>query len=739
VTSRFYDGVAEYGFPRRTVHSHQIRLVRNEEMPAGALTDGPSQVAERGIEKSKVPWPEPRALKLQLSAIKSAAAITWADAVQQSLNRLLVTETYDDPTVQECLSQLSKLATEADAVARSLGSYEDQTMLLGVKYGIERRIELWNSVRAAASQQTEAEILALHQKQDLPHVLALIDSLRRYLDEAPHGPDWIVFLGLDGLQETLQSGRREQTAIVASRIIRQLSTANLSSNQQAFLRTPRLDAFRKALPLLTAERFDMGVLLQHVELLEYTNHPLAQKMVADTWNHLRYSPMETYRNVAKVLDLHYRNANVRFSMTEEFANSFLPAVKHARAPVREQILGADVQGQSTSLTQMHVKFLPDPDEIQMKLEANGVMSAQTESSRGSVTLLNRNKSHFNVQKLFSLDPNDGLHLGRTHASASAKTDLLGMRTRYDTFPLLGTMVRRIARQKHYESKPLATQILKDRIAFRLKQKIDKQLDVQMRAARERIEQNVIRPLHDMELEPEALAMYTTQDRIVLRGRLASSDQMAAFNSRPQALANSLLSIQLHESALNNFLAQMDLGGREVGIRDLVQEILNEWELNSVKIPEDIQNDIQITMTEHQPVRIRCEDNRIRIELSVRKLATEFDRWKNFRVTVHYIPLTDGFSCDLHRDGPVELKSLGKYSLRGSDRFALAAVFTKVFSPNRPIKIINDSLKNDPRMGTLNVEQFVIRDGWVGLSVCPRVGTQISRRPSNLPARPPTYR
>jgi hypothetical protein len=350
-----------------------------------------------------------------------------------------------------------------------------------------------------------------------------------------------------------------------------------------------------------------------------------------------------------------------------------------------------------------------------------------------VTLFNQNRSKFMVQKLLALDT-FGMRVGRTQATASANTALTGMMTRYDPLPIVGTMVRRIARQKHYESKPLATRILNGRIAYRAKQKIDLQLEQQMVAARQRLESRVIQPLQEMSLSPEALSMYTTQDRIVMRGRLAGVDQMAAHSARPRALAESQLSLQIHESALNNFFAQMQLGGREVGLRSLIREIMDEWNMHSLEIPEEIQDDIKLILVDRQPVLVRCDQDRIRLDIAVKQLSTEFDRWRNFKVRVYYVPVTEGFSCDLRRDGVVELQSLGRHNLRGGDRLALAAIFTRVFSPNRPIKIINDRLKNDTRLANLNVEQCTVRDGWIGLSVCRDDQSQMSRRgPRPLPS------
>ena len=89
------------------------------------------------------------------------------------------------------------------------------------------------------------------------------------------------------------------------------------------------------------------------------------------------------------------------------------------------------------------------------------------------------------------------------------------------------------------------------------------------------------------------------------------------------------------------------------------------------------------------------------------------RFENFAVRANYIPQSSGFQCDLVRDDAIYL--LGNRRRQ----FALRAIFTKVFSKNRPIPVINPELSNDQRLADLFVNQFVAHDGWVGISFTKR--------------------
>jgi hypothetical protein len=147
----------------------------------------------------------------------------------------------------------------------------------------------------------------------------------------------------------------------------------------------------------------------------------------------------------------------------------------------------------------------------------------------------------------------------------------------------------------------------------------------------------------------------------------------------------------------------------------MQRVIEQFELKGVTIPADIPEGVYVAFAESDSVRVECDQDRVSIVLAISELAADQHRWRNFFVRAHYAPQhTSAFRCDLVREGPVELQ--GKRRLSATDDFELRAVFTKVFSKNRSIPLIHPQLTDDPRMQDLQINQFVARDGWVGISV-----------------------
>ena len=111
----------------------------------------------------------------------------------------------------------------------------------------------------------------------------------------------------------------------------------------------------------------------------------------------------------------------------------------------------------------------------------------------------------------------------------------------------------------------------------------------------------LQPLHKLALNPVALDMQTTEERMVARYRLAGFHQLAAHTPRPQAPANSVLSVQIHESALNNLLDQFGWAGREANFRDLHRELGELFRRQNWTLPEDFPDDVTVS----SPSPIRC--------------------------------------------------------------------------------------------------------------------------------------
>ena len=474
------------------------------------------------------------ALQNAIDEFNDPRAVIWGQRVRGDLDALKTAESLAEPIVFQTLGDLRTRLGDVEALAASIADTDEASRLRRTAYAIRRRWDAWAAVYQAALPNAVQSAARIVDRFDRTEMLARLTSLREVLSRHQHGESWGKYLYLQELEQLAVSPHVHDPQIradAATRVLARMHADELGEMQRKFLDLPALQGFEKELRKWSAYDVDLANLLVNLEAFEEQPFAITSLPLIETWSRLRFSAVPQHVKLATAIDQHYRNANVRLSVTEEFLNRMIPAVQNARAPVREIVMGAQVEGQSQSRMHLSVDVLPDEERIKLLLRGKGKMASKTQSNARGVTLLNRNDSQFYIEKLFVIDT-DGLRVGRSNARASGDTNLIGLRTQFDSLPLLGPLVRRIAKQKHLESKPQARRIFENLVALRTSEQIDARASQQIAEAQQRAEERIINRLKSLDLNPATVSTMATNDRLTYRGRLAGEHQLAAYTVRP---------------------------------------------------------------------------------------------------------------------------------------------------------------------------------------------------------------
>ena len=217
--------------------------------------------------------------------------------------------------------------------------------------------------------------------------------------------------------------------------------------QRRVLEDKTLTALADQLRLWANEGVDLHDVLTNVEQYESTGLPSDARNVATALRRMKCSAQEQDRQMAQKLDEHYRNANIRIAMTNDFLNRLAPSQPVANGVVNDTILGAWVNGSSKTNSKLSVKFIPDPKRLHFWIDTEGTVDSSTLSGSGSATFSHDGTSNFLVHKAVILDEH-GLGIAKAVAETSGYTQLTGVHTEYDGMPLVGTIVRNIAISQH---------------------------------------------------------------------------------------------------------------------------------------------------------------------------------------------------------------------------------------------------------------------------------------------------
>jgi hypothetical protein len=413
--------------------------------------------------------------------------------------------------------------------------------------------------------------------------------------------------------------------------------------------------------------------------------------------------------------MNYRNANVRVAAHGDLLNRFLPQPAESAGDVDEFVAGVPVHGTQRTRTRLLLRLLPDDRQIRLGLEAHGEVDSDTAATSGPATVFTTGDTRFLARKLLLFDE----HRWRLFpAIAAARNDssLAGVRTDFDPFPILNSLVHSVVRSKHEERRWSAEREVENRVSQQAQVQLDSEADPKFSQLTSKATQALVEPLERLALEPTPIALATTDERVIFRYRLAGAEQLGGHTPRPRAPADSLLSVQLHESSINNALTNLDLAANTFELRSLYESVAARLGRPDIKVPDDVPEGVQVTFAAENPLQVRLADNAAEVTLRIDRLEAERQTWRDLTVIATYEPEANGLDAVFARNVAIRLS--GK-NLTTRSNIVLRGVFSKMFTRNKQVHLLPERVLADARLADLAVNQLVVHDGWVGLAIGPR--------------------
>jgi len=671
-------------------------------------------------------FPLPQALVSQLLQLaQEEPSALWAQQTLELVYKLCTPSTEPGPTTVELLRQLRNVSVNAPNAAMDPPL---EILIARTQYAMSRWLDIW-SVAAIAPRITEIKTADNDAAADDSSLLAAIAAVDTLTRKGATGKAWREYLQVDALRDLADpqsDAHAEQRREVARRVLDRLESTQLSRPQRQFIANGPVAKLQKELRVWATEPISMARLMADLEKYERTNLASDAQAVADDYRALHWADTPEAEQLSKHVDTHYRNANLRVAVSGQLLNRMVPQPQAIEAPVRDRVVNVPVYGTSTTFTKLFVRLVPDPRRIRIGMEAEGLVASDTVSTSGPATLYNEGQSTFLVRKLLVLGP-QGLAVWPAVAEAENNFNyLVSLETDFDGVPLVGSLVRNIARNQHEQVRDEARMEVEQKIAIRARDQLDAEMRPHLIKAAESIEQKQAATLHRLGMELAPVNFSTTEERVAARLRLGSPRQLGAHTPRPRAPSDSWFSMQLHESSLNNVLEQLDLDGRAFSLQELfawVAEKLDKPELNNL---EDLPENVHLTFAPQDAIRLHCKDGHIEVTFAFSELTQGRNRWRDFTVRSLYRPQAQGLNPCFVRDGTISLD--GK-TVRGKAQPVLRSIFSKVMSRNRDLSLLGEQLTSDPRVQDLDVTQFVVEDGWIGLAYSPRrVRSNVARQP-----------
>ncbi len=663
-------------------------------------------------------WPVPESLLRMLDNLAQqddSNACEWADSIERDINGLDRLPPHAIPQAAVLLKHLRSLSAQADSLAVHTRQIQINFAIHRAQYALVRRLDIWDVVCLQRQMTLAANTQSPLNRRRMELALADVNSIADRNGEATGLRENLMLDTLAELARRDDAATAEDRRHVAREVIGRIAERRQAAGREQLAEERPLTELDRQLRRWASEPSkieptDGQELMALVERFESRDSVADAHRLAQSRIELASSTNPADNDLGRRLEMHYRNANFRVVLSDELINRLLPQQATIDSPVNDVIVGAVVQGQSSTSTALHVKLLPSKQSWQIAFEAAGNVASETSSTSGPVTFMNRGAAQFSVQKRITID-SAGIHSAPSTATVSNNTQVEGIETQYDSLPVFRLFVRNYAMSERDELEGRANQETEEKIRRQACSRVDTQIDPRLEKVTKKF-RDQLATLEKLGLQPTIATLETSDVRLTARSRLASPDQLAAYTPRPDAPAGSLASMQIHESAVNNLLDRLDIAGKKFTLPDLISYLNKRLGRTTKSLPDDLPAGVEITFAKSAPFRIRCIDDHIELTINIAEIRQGKRRWHDFEVRAAYRADVHGLSAQLEREGSIELG--GQY--KGTTELARRGIFSKVLSRERKFSLLPSFLVDDPRLAKLQVTQLAIADGWISVAI-----------------------
>ncbi|WP_345319264.1 hypothetical protein [Novipirellula rosea] len=654
-----------------------------------------------------------------------AAVSQWTHRVQDTLRELRTLPRLGAPRAGDLIASLDRLRSEGRETAESMATREIQIRFLYACFAIERRVAVWNPIWELTQRgdtQTLASRSILESDVDAG---AFVAGARLILSETGDAEGWSRYLLLDEIENAATGTSNEDRAMLAKRFLARLRWHGLHPEHREWLGNDAIEQLAVAVRPWTRGAVDYASLLNQIEHQESNEIDTVSLEIAEAVQTLRHADNPVAVEVASAIDTYYRNANVRMAISQPMLQRMLPTIAPQTIPVRTEMLGSRVRGTSHVQSKLNIELLPSPNHWQIDLQTTGNVQTRSVGFSGPVALRTHGDADFQATTPIEITP-DGVQLGDSWVDVRGENRLQGIESDYDNWPLIGALVRTIAESRYESLEPISNRLSQEKVRDQVGGEIDQRVDKQINDSARNLSKMVLGPLGALRLDPQVADMQTTTDRLLARYRLAGDWQLGAHTPRPRALRDSLMSVQVHQSAMNNTLEQLVPRDRPRLISEMIHEGMLLFGKETQTIPDDIPDDVMIQFAKTRPITVEIEDGKLWLTLRIVRLTRgeTFDL-RRFVVRAAYVPKVDGLHATLVRDGHL---SISGPSLSMRERLPIRAIFNKVLSPNHGFPLTTEALAQHSAVDGLQISQLELREGWIAMSISEADAARIATRP-----------
>lgn len=476
-------------------------------------------------------------------------------------------------------------------------------------------------------------------KQSKQRLLASVQSLLRVLNRDPNreaAAEWKEEFHLTELSAMLQKSDAPDKTLLDD-----IWNA-LHSNKKGVRRIV-FDDFRKSLRqyqslerLISENSYESQLinvcdqLLNYLEIYSGNRDPLHAVALNDVMVWLE-DVGAVERRTLKIINLVraiFSGVNLQVQVGAEFVGAGFQSEVNENFDINENILGTRVVGTGTLNATSSAELVPNKDKAEINVLIKAAMDSATIGYHSPVTVNTDTKGTLSAEKRIQITPEAFLTVP-TKTKADLKATLSNIRING------GPLIQMIAKQQIQEQRASSQAVARQRAEKRMSVRVDKRIDPRIEELNENYQTKIRTPLVQSGLFPRIWNLSSTAETIDWSILIGSLTQPAAMNPAPALEKPYDLTVQVHQSALNN-AAALALSGRFLDEDEFVKDLQKQFP----KLPKFLErkqeeSPAQVSFVAKAPIDVLFVDNKIKVVIRLDDIKVLNNADKSYTMTILY--------------------------------------------------------------------------------------------------------
>ncbi len=506
----------------------------------------------------------------------------WGKGVSALVSKLYTDDKLDAEAQIDLLKQLQhkiEVIDRAVADPRFAALYDP---LLSIRGRLARRVDLDLAILKTLELKPE-EVKATKVKAAKADALDALSELEADLNKVPNGTAWLPFIHANQLREALTANGSADTIVDVQKRI-DSGSALKDPQQREFLAKP---AFRKlsaelgklheaeeANPASVDEKAateKFAALVAAIEGFEENGSSADEKKVIESLGAAEKAAIDGGSVIGHAVREHYMNYNLQIVASQALLNKLVSDQQTTNGAVNDFVLGANVNGNEQTTTDISVELEPGKDAANLELVLNGVTQSNTVGSTDQANIYTQGYHRWGAKKPLHFDGTTLTTGPSTMSYVQPSNTTTGASTRYSG-GLFGSYAEGQAMQAANSQRGESEAIASQRIQTKVLPEMDARVEKLIEQTNEKLKYDLRKRLRVAGVLPTTVSARSNDAYLRLSAEVGGADDLTGDTGNPAIETGAGLVISIHESLLNNAVGQMKFAGETMTDAQVTAEL-----------------------------------------------------------------------------------------------------------------------------------------------------------------------